>query len=132
MSILLTIASIYFTHFDDDLTHHLRDLNNGGLLDTLFTYVTLTGDATFMVFIIALFVGGARKEALVFAIVFIVVNILALSFKYVIARPRTGDLGVIPEAEVSFPSAHAANAFALQRPFRVTIGNSPLSCSRGQ
>lgn len=114
MSILLTIASIYFTHFDYDLTHYLRNLNNGGLLNTLFTYVTLTGDITFMVFIIiALFVGGARKEALVFAIVFIVVNLLALSLKYVIARPRPGDLGVIPEAEASFPSAHAGNVFAL-------------------
>ncbi len=114
MSVLLTIASIYFTHFDYDLTHYLRDLNNGGLLNTMFTYVTLTGDLIFMVFIIiALVVGGARKEALVFAIVFIVVNLLAVGLKYIIARPRPSDLGIVPEAEASFPSAHAANAFAL-------------------
>ena len=32
--------------------------------------------------------------------------------KYAIARPRPSDLGVPPEAEPSFPSAHTANAFA--------------------
>ncbi len=61
---------------------------------------------------IALYLAGARKEALVFALVFILANAVGFGLKYAIARPRPSDLGVKPEAEPSFPSAHTANAFA--------------------
>jgi hypothetical protein len=51
VSSLLTIASIYFTHFDYDLTHYLRDRNNGGLLNTLShsygAYGNVAGDASY-------------------------------------------------------------------------------------
>lgn len=67
-----------------------------------------------MVFIIAaLYVSGYRKEALVFAAVFLVTNVVAYGLKYLIARPRPSDLGIAPEAEPSFPSGHTSNAFAL-------------------
>jgi membrane-associated phospholipid phosphatase len=41
------------------------------------------------------------------------VSVLTLGRKYTVARPRPSDLGVAPEAEPAFPSAHTANAFAL-------------------
>ena len=114
MSCPLTLASVYYGSFDYNITHFIRDLNYGGVLDNLFTYVTFTGSTVFMVLIIALlYIGGARKEALVFAVVFVVTNVLALGIKYIVARPRPSDLGVIPETEAAFPSVHTANAFAL-------------------
>ncbi|HXY86865.1 MAG TPA: phosphatase PAP2 family protein [Candidatus Acidoferrales bacterium] len=114
MSSLLTLASVYYGSFDYNITHLIRDLNYGGVIDMLFTYITFTGSTVFMVLIIVLlYIGGARKEALVFAVVFVVTNVLALGIKYIVARPRPSDLGVIPEAEAAFPSAHTANAFAL-------------------
>lgn len=105
---------MYYGSLDYTITHLIRDLNHGGVLDTLFTYITFTGSTVFMpLIIILLFIGGARKEALVFVAVFVVTNVLALGIKYVVARPRPSDLGVIPEVQSSFPSAHAANVFAL-------------------
>ena len=43
------LASAYFGGFDYDVTHFIRGLNNGGLLNTLFWWVTFTGSITFMV-----------------------------------------------------------------------------------
>ena len=66
----LTVA--YPGGFDYDLTHFIRGLDPGGFLNTLFWWVTFTGSITFMVLItIALYLAGACKEALVFALVFI-------------------------------------------------------------
>jgi len=113
LTLHLPLASAYFGGFDYDVTHFIRGLNNGGLLNTLFWWVTFTGSITFMVLItIALYVAGLRKEALVFAIIFILTTAFATAVKYAVARPRPSDLGVVPEAEPSFPSAHTANAFA--------------------
>jgi len=113
LTLHLPLASAYFGGFDYDVTHFIRGLNNGGLLNTLFWWVTFTGSITFMVLItIALYVAGLRKEALVFAIIFILTTAFATAVKYAVARPRPSDLGVKPEAEPSFPSAHTANAFA--------------------
>jgi len=107
------MASAYLGGFDYIATHFIRGLNDGGLLNTLFWWVTFTGSITFMVLItIALYLAGARKEALVFALVFILANVVAYGLKYAIARPRPSDLGVAPEAEPAFPSAHTMNAFA--------------------
>ena len=109
----LPIASAYLGGFDYDVTHFIRGLNNGGFLNTLFWWVTFTGSITFLVLItIALYIAGLRKEALVFAIIFILTTAFATAVKYAVARPRPSDLGVPPEAEPSFPSAHTANAFA--------------------
>ena len=106
-------ASAYLGRFDYDVTHFIRGLNDGGLLNTLFWWVSFTGSLTFMVLItIALYLAGARKEALVFAIVLIVTNVVAFGLKYAIARPRPSDLGVTPEAQPAFPSGHTANAFS--------------------
>ena len=107
------IASAYFGGFDYNATHFIRGLNDGGLLNTLFWSVTFTGSLTFMVLItIALYLAGARKEALVFALVFLVANVVAFGLKYAIARPRPTDLGVSPETQPAFPSGHTTNAFA--------------------
>ena len=107
------IASVYLGGFDYNATHFIRGLNDGGFLNTLFWWVTFTGSLTFMVLItIALYLAGARKEALVFALVFILANVVAFGLKYAIARPRPSDLGVPPEAQPSFPSGHTTNAFA--------------------
>ncbi len=89
----LTVA--YPGGFDYDLTHFIRGLDPGGFLNTLFWWVTFTGSITFMVLItIALYLAGARKEALVFALVFILANVVAFGLKYTIARLRPSDLGV--------------------------------------
>ena len=94
MSIPLTLASVYYGRLDYNITHLIRDINHGGVFDKLFTYITFTGSTIFMALIIVLLlIGGARKEALVFSIVFVVTNVLALGIKYVIARPRPSDLG---------------------------------------
>jgi len=107
------IASAYLGGFDYNATHFIRGLNDGGFLNTLFWWVTFTGSITFMVLItIALYLAGARKEALVFALVFIIANAVAFGLKYTIARPRPSDLGVPPEAQPAFPSGHTTNAFA--------------------
>ena len=108
-----SVASAYLGGFDYDVTHFIRALNNGGLLDSLFWWVTFTGSLLFMVLInIALYLAGARKEALVVAIVLIITNVVSYGLKYSIARPRPGDLGVTPENMPAFPSGHTANAFA--------------------
>ena len=107
------IAAAYLGGFDYNATHFIRALNDGGFLNTLFWWVTFTGSLTFMVVItIALYLAGARKEALVFALVFIIANAVAFGLKYAIARPRPSDLGVPPEAQPAFPSGHTTNAFA--------------------
>jgi len=114
MNIPLTLASVYYGQLDYNITHLIRDINHGGVFDKLFTYITFTGTTIFMVLIIVLLlIGGARKEALVFSIVFVVTNVLALGIKYVVARPRPSDLGVMLETEPAFPSVHTVNAFAL-------------------
>lgn len=114
MRIPLTLASVYYGQFDYNITHIIRDFNHGGVFDKLFTYVTFTGSTIFMALIIVLLlIGGARKEALVFSLIFVVTNVLALGIKYVVARPRPSDLGIMPETEPAFPSAHTVNAFAL-------------------
>jgi len=107
------IAAAYLGGIDYNATHFIRALNDGGFFNTLFWWVTFTGSLTFMVGItIALYLAGARKEALVFALVFIFTNAVAFGLKYVIARPRPSDLGVTPEAQPAFPSGHTTNAFA--------------------
>ena len=107
------VAAAYLGGFDYNATHFIRTLNDGGFLNTLFWWVTFTGSLTFMVVItIALYLAGARKEALVFALVFIIANAVAFGLKYSIARPRPSDLGVTPEAQPAFPSGHTTNAFA--------------------
>ena len=109
----LPIAAAYLGGFDYNATHFIRGLNDGGFLNTLFWLVTFTGSITFMVLItIALYLAGARKEALVFALVFIIANAVAFGLKYAVARPRPSDLGVPPEAQPAFPSGHTTNAFA--------------------
>jgi len=107
------IAAAYLGGFDYNATHFIRGLNDGGFLNSLFWWVTFTGSITFMVLItIALYLAGARKEALVLALVFIITNAVAFGLKYAIARPRPSDLGIPPEAQPAFPSGHTANAFA--------------------
>jgi len=114
MRIPFTLASVYYGQLDYNITHLIRDFNHGGVFDKLFTYVTFTGSTIFMALIIVLLlIGGARKEALVFSLIFVVTNVLALGIKYVVARPRPSDLGIMPETEPAFPSAHTVNAFAL-------------------
>jgi undecaprenyl-diphosphatase len=108
-----SVAAAYLGGFDYNATHFIRALNDGGFLNTVFWWVTFTGSLTFMVLItIALYLAGARKEALIFALVFIIANIVAFGLKYAIARPRPNDLGVTPEAQPAFPSGHTTNAFA--------------------
>lgn len=107
------VASVYLGGLDYTLTHFIRGLNDNPALNTLFTWISFTADTLFMVLMIAaLYLGGYRKEALVVAIVFLVTNVVTLGLKYLIARPRPSDLGIIPESEPSFPSGHTSNAFA--------------------
>lgn len=109
----LHAASVYLGGYDYTLTHFIRGLNDSPVLNTFFTWFTFTADTLFMVFIIAaLYLSGYRKEALIFAIVFLATNVVAYGLKYLIARPRPSDLGIAPEAEPSFPSGHTSNAFA--------------------
>ena len=85
----IPIASAYLDPVDYDVTHFISGLNHGGFLNTFFTWFTFTADTIFMVLIIAaLYVDGYRKEALVFAIVFLVTNVLVLSLKDLVNRPR--------------------------------------------
>jgi undecaprenyl-diphosphatase len=108
-----SVASPYLGSLDYDITHLIRALNSGGLLDTLFWWITFTGSIIFMALItVSLYLAGARKEALVVAIVLIITNVVSFGLKYVIARPRPADLGVAPENQPAFPSGHTANAFA--------------------
>ncbi|MGZ4942329.1 MAG: phosphatase PAP2 family protein [Halobacteriota archaeon] len=109
----LPAASLYLGRFEYTLTHFIRGLNDNPALNTLLTWVSFTADTLFMVLMIAaLYLGGYRKEALVFAVVFLVTNVVTLGLKYLIARPRPSDLGIVPEAEPSFPSGHTSNAFS--------------------
>jgi undecaprenyl-diphosphatase len=108
-----SVVSAYLGRFDYDVTHFIRALSNGGLLDSLFWWITFTGSVVFMTLTtIALYLAGARKEALVLAIVLIITNVVSYGLKYIIARPRPADLGVTPESQPAFPSGHTANAFA--------------------
>jgi undecaprenyl-diphosphatase len=109
----LHAASVYLGGYDYTLTHFIRGLNDNPVLNTFFTWFTFTADTLFMVFVIAaLYLSGYRKEALVFAVVFLVTNVVTYGLKNLIARPRPGDLGITPEAEPAFPSGHTSNAFA--------------------
>ena len=111
----LPAASVYWGGYDYTITHFIRGLNNNPAANTVFTWVTLTADTLFMVLIIAaLYLGGYKKEALVFAAVFLVTYVTVhAGIKYLVARPRPSDLGATPKSEPSFPSGHTANAFAL-------------------
>ena len=110
----LPAASLYLGGYDFTLTHLLRGLDDNPIANTIFTWFTFTADMLFMMFIIAaLYFAGYRKEAFIFAVVFFITNIITLGLKYLIARPRPSDLGITPESEPSFPSAHTSNAFAL-------------------
>ncbi len=108
-----TAASLYLGQYDYTLTHLIRGLNENSTLNTIFTWISFTADTLFMVLMIAaLYLGGYRKEALVVAVVFLITNVATIGLKYLIARPRPSDLGIVPEAEPSFPSGHSSNAFA--------------------
>ncbi|MGZ7172026.1 MAG: phosphatase PAP2 family protein [Halobacteriota archaeon] len=118
----LPAASVYWGGYDYTITHFIRGLNENPVANTVFTWFTLTADTVFMVLIIAaLYLGGYKKEAIVFAAVFLVTYGAWTGLKILIARPRPSDLGVTPNSALSFPtpgsapsfpSGHAANAFA--------------------
>ncbi len=109
----LPAASLYLGRYDYTLTHFIRGLNDNPILNTIFTWISFTADTLFMVLMIAaLYLGGYRKEALVIAVVFVATNVVTLGLKYLIARPRPSDLGIVPEAEPAFPSGHTSNAFS--------------------
>ncbi len=109
----LPAASLYLGRYDYTFTHFIRGLNDNSIVNAVFTWFTFTADTLFMALVVAaLYLGGYRKEALIFAIVFVVTNVLVLGLKDLINRPRPGDLGITPESEPSFPSAHTANALA--------------------
>jgi undecaprenyl-diphosphatase len=110
----LPAASAYWGGYDYTITHFIRGLNDNPVANTFFTWLALTADTPFMVLIIAaLYLSGYKKEALVFAAVFLVTYGVWVGLKYLIARPRPSDLGVTPMRSPSFPSGHTANAFAL-------------------
>lgn len=121
-SIHLLAESGYFGGYDYTITHFIRGLNDNPVVNALFTWITFTADTPFTVVIIAaLYLGGYKKEALVFAAVFLVTYFVSTGLKYLIARPRPSDLGVTPRSKPagvtprsksSFPSGHTANAFA--------------------
>ena len=126
------IASAYLGGFDYNATHFIRGLNDGGLLNTLFWWVTFTGSITFMVLItIALYLAGARKEALVFALVFILANVVAFGLKYAIARPRPSDLGVPQKPSPRFQVLTPRTPLPSRRRFRLITESSVSCCSRG-
>ncbi|MDD1720753.1 MAG: phosphatase PAP2 family protein [Euryarchaeota archaeon] len=107
------VASAYLGGFDYTLTHFIRGLNDNPVWNALFTWVSFTADTLFMVLLVAaLYLGGYRKEALVVAVVLLVTNGVTLGLKYLIARPRPSDLGIVPEDQPAFPSGHTSNAFS--------------------
>ncbi len=109
----LPAASLYFSRYDYSLTHFIRGLNDNPVANAIFTWFTFTAETVFMVLLVAaLYLGGYRKEALVVAVVVLVTNVLTYGLKYLIARPRPSDLGIVPESEPAFPSGHTSNAFA--------------------
>ncbi len=109
----LPAASLYFGKFDYSITHFIRGLNDNPVANAVFTWFTFTAETVFTVLLVAaLYLGGYRKEALVVAVVLVVTNVVAYGLKYLIARPRPSDLGLIPESEPAFPSGHTSSAFA--------------------
>jgi len=114
MNFLLPVAAVYLGPLDFYFTHLARSLNDAGVFNNLFWYITWTGSATFMVItIVALYLSGARKEALIFAFVWGIGIVLTLGIKDFIGRPRPNDLGISPIDQASFPSGHSMDAFAL-------------------
>jgi len=114
MNFLLPVAAVYFGPLDFYFTHLARSLNDAGVFNNLFWYITWTGSASFMVItIVALYLSGARKEALIFAVVWGIGTILTLGMKGIIGRPRPNDLGIAPIDQAAFPSGHTMDAFAL-------------------
>jgi len=108
------LASIYLGRFDYLLTHFIRGLNDNPLSNALFTWISFTAETLFLVLIIgALYLGGYRKEALVAAVALLATSAITYSLKYLVARPRPSDLGVIPESQPAFPSGHTSNAFSI-------------------
>ncbi len=106
-------ASVYLGGYDYTLTHFIRGLNENPVANAFLTWFTFTAETVFMVFLVAaLYLGGYRKEALVVAVVLLVTNVITYGLKYLIARPRPSDLGILPESEPAFPSGHTSNAFA--------------------
>jgi undecaprenyl-diphosphatase len=114
MSFPLPLAAIYLGPVDFYFTHLARGLNDGCIFNNLFWFITYTGSATFMILTIAaLYLSGARKEALVFAVVFCIGSIITLGLKDFFARPRPDDLGIAPIDQGAFPSGHTMFAFSL-------------------
>jgi undecaprenyl-diphosphatase len=110
----LPAASVYLGGYDYTITHFIRGLDDNPVLNTLFSWITFAADSLFMIFTIAaLYLGGYRKEAVVTAVALLGANVVTSGLKYLVARPRPSDLGVIPESEPAFPSCHTSNAFSL-------------------
>ena len=110
----LPAASVYFGGLDYIVTHFIRGLNDNPVANTLFMLFTFTGNPLFtMLVIVALYLGGYRKEALVLAVVLFATMFVTLGLKFLIARPRPDDLGTVPQLpDPAFPSGHTSNAFS--------------------
>ncbi len=103
----------YVGDLDTDVVRFMSEINNETVTQ-FFTYFTLTGGISFMLLtIIVLYLGGARKEALVFALVFGLTTAVTLGLKDVIYRPRPYAVAPYQEYNSSFPSIHTTDAFAL-------------------
>ncbi len=113
MHVSPVLAIPYLGDLDTDVTRFMSELGNGAAYQ-FFTYFTFTGGISFMLLtIVALYLGGARKEALVFAIVFGLTTAVTLGLKDIIYRPRPYAVAPYQEYDSSFPSIHTTDAFAL-------------------
>ncbi len=113
MNVPLVYALSYLGDVDTDVMHFLSGITNETAYQ-FFTYFTFTGGISFMLLTIAaLYLGGARKEALVFAVVFGLTTAVTLGIKDLFYRPRPNAIGPYQEYDSSFPSIHTTDAFAL-------------------
>ncbi|MGZ4932629.1 MAG: phosphatase PAP2 family protein [Halobacteriota archaeon] len=113
MNVSSFFATSYLGDIDTDVLHFMSGINNE-TANQFFTYFTFTGGISFMLLtIIALYLGGARKEALVFAVVFGLTTAVTLGLKDVLYRPRPYAVAPSQEYDSSFPSIHTTDAFAL-------------------
>ncbi len=113
MNVSLLCALLYLGDIDTDVMHVISGVTNETAYQ-FFTYFTFTGGISFMLLTIAaLYLGGARKEALVFAVVFGLTTAVTLGLKDLFYRPRPHAVGPYQEYDSSFPSVHTTDAFAL-------------------
>ncbi|MGZ4902544.1 MAG: phosphatase PAP2 family protein [Halobacteriota archaeon] len=106
------LATFYLGDLDTDVTHFMSGINNGTGNQFFYLFRLHRGRLVHAPHDHRPLPRGARKEALVFALVFGLTTAVTLGLKDVFYRPRPYAVAPYQGFDSSFPSIHTTDAFA--------------------